>query len=263
MPFPRCSPPFPPVTVLQVPALAHVLPLDLVEGDMPDGDQELFKFVSGARKAKIEAEMESRELQAVLLHLKSTLSGYDAAANDAVADMQQAEDATAMLQQLMEDLNWNSDLVLCLKQGAIEVPLFADQMFDLGNAVLVQRKAVVDINGLIVTAGTENLGIMKATIGSSRDLYKLRWQESVADWKIDAVMEDTRYFQLLRVTKELQQLIKNGGKSKHQQEISTLERQIEHVKALHELRIDERKRKLFRSHRLIKEKELENDRLNE
>jgi hypothetical protein len=35
------------------------------------------------------------------------------------------------------------------------------------------------------------------------------------------------------------------------------------VKALHELRIDERKRKLFRSHRLIKEKELENDRLNE
>ena len=198
-----------------------------------------------------------------MLHLKLTLTDYDAAANVAQAALQQTDDSAVMMQQLIEDLNWNSHLVLCLKQGSIEVPLFADQMFDLNDAVVVQRKAVVDINRLIVSAGTENLGIMKATIGSSRDLYKLRWQESVADWKIDAVMEDTRYFQLLRVTKELQQLIKNGGKSKHQQEISTLERQIEHVKALHELRIDERKRKLFRSHRLIKEKELENDRLNE
>ena len=249
--------------ILQVPAMSHVWPLDLAEADVPDGDQEMFKFVSGARKSKIEAEMESKEQQTVLLHLKLTLTDYDAAANVAQAALQQTDDSAVMMQQLIEDLNWNSHLVLCLKQGSIEVPLFADQMFDLNDAVVVQRKAVVDINRLIVSAGTENLGIMKATIGSSRDLYKLRWQESVADWKIDAVMEDTRYFQLLRVTKELQQLIKNGGKNKHQQEISTLERQIEHVKALHELRIDERKRKLFRSHRLIKEKELENDRLNE
>jgi hypothetical protein len=230
---------------------------------MPDGDQEMFKLVSAARKAKIEAEMEGKEQLEILLHLKSTLSDYETAVSNSLSALQKADDSAESLRQLIADLNWNSHLVLCLKQGAIEVPPLSDQIFDLSDAVLVQRKAVVDINKMIVTAGSENLGIMKATIGSSRDLYKLRCQESVADWKIDAIMEDTRYFQLLRVTKELQQLIKSGGKNKHQMEINTLERQIEHVKALHELRIDEKKRKLFRSHRLIKEKELENDRLNE
>ena len=243
--------------------MAQVWPLDLVEADMPDGDQEMFKLVSGARRAKIEAEMESKEQLAILLHLKSALSGYESAVKESEAALQKLDDSSETLRKLIEDLSWNSHLVLCLKQGAIEVPTFPDQTFDLRDAVLVQRNSIVDINRLVVTAGVENLSIMKATIGSSRDLYKLRWQESVADWKIDSIMEDTRYFQLLRVTKELQQLIKSGGKNKHQMEVSTLERQIEHVKALHEVRIDEKKRKLFRGHRLIKEKELENDRLNE
>jgi hypothetical protein len=251
------------LTMQQVPSMSHVWPLDLLEDEMPDGDQEMFKLVSAARKAKIEAEMESKEQLEILLHLKSTLSDYEAAVSLSLSALQNADNSAEKLRKLISDLNWNSHLVLCLKQGAIEVPPLTDQTFDLSDAVLVQRKAVVDINRMIVTAGSENLSIMKSTIGSSKDLYKLRWQESVADWKIDAIMEDTRYFQLLRVTKELQQLIKSGGKNKHQMEINTLERQIEHVKALHELRIDERKRKLFRSHRLIKEKELENDRLNE
>jgi hypothetical protein len=243
--------------------MSQIWPLDLVEADMPDSDQEMFKLVSGARKAKIEAEMESKEQLAILLHLKATLSGYEAAVVNSVAALQKLDDSAEILRKLIQDLSWNSHLILFLKQGVIEVPHFADQTFDFRDAIVVQRKAIVDINRVVVTAGSENLGIMKATIGSSRDLYKLRWQESVADWKIDSIMEDTRYFQLLRVTKELQQLIKSGGKNKHQMEISTLERQIEHVKALHELRIDEKKRKLFRGHRLIKEKELENDRLNE
>jgi hypothetical protein len=251
------------LTRAQLPATLHVHPLDLTEADMPDGDEEMFKLVSGARSAKIAAEMESKEQMAVLLHLKSTLSGFEAAVAHSTAALQNADERAGVLQALISDLNWNSHLVLCLKQGAIEVPCYADQTFDLSDAVLVQRRAVVDVNRLIVKAGSENLGIMKATNESSRDLYKLRWQESVADWKIDAIMQDTRYFQLLRVTKELQQIIKSGGKNKHQMEISTLERQIEHVKALHELRIEEKKRKLFRSHRMIKEKELENDRLNE
>lgn len=251
------------LTRAQVPAALHVHPLDLTEADVPDGDQEMFKLVSGARSAKIAAEMESKEQMAVLLHLKATLSDFEAAVTDAAAALQKSDDSAVALLKLIDDLNWNSHLIMCLKQGTIEVPVFPDQTFDLGDAVLVQRKAVVDVNRLIVSAGCENLAIMKATNGSSRDLYKLRWQESVADWKMDAIMEDTRYFQLLRVTKELQQIIKSGGKNKHQMEISTLERQIEHVKALHELRIDEKKRKLFRSHRMIKEKELENDRLNE
>jgi hypothetical protein len=247
----------------QVPVMSHVWPLDLVEADMPEGDQEIFKLVTGARKAKIAAEMESKEQQTILLHLKSTLSCYETAVSDSLAALKNLDESAEALRRSIDDLKWNTHLILCLKQGAIEVPTFADQTFDLSDAFLVQRSSVVDINQLIVTRASENLGIMKATIGSSKDLYKLRWQESVADWKIDAVTEDTRYFQLLRVTKELQQLIKSGGKNKHQMEISTLERQIEHIKALHELRIDERKRKLFRSHRLIKEKELENDRLNE
>jgi hypothetical protein len=251
------------VILLQVPAVSQVWPSELVEADMPDSDQEMFKLVSVARRAKIEAEMESKQQLAILLHLKSVLSGYEAAVNDSVAALRQLDDSVADLHALIQDLSWNSHVVLCLKQGVIEVPTFPDQTFDLRDAILVQRKAIVDVNTVVVTAGSENLGIMKSTAGSSRDLYKLRWQESVADWKIDSIMEDTRYFQLLRVTKELQQLIKSGGKNKHQMEINTLERQIEHVKALHELRIDEKKRKLFRGHRNIKEKELENDRLNE
>jgi len=74
--------------IMQVPAMSHVWPLDLVEADVPDGDQEMFKFVSGARKSKIEAEMESKEQQTVLLHLKLTLTDYDAAANVAQAALQ-------------------------------------------------------------------------------------------------------------------------------------------------------------------------------
>ena len=38
---------------LQVPPMSQIWPLDLVEADMPDSDQEMFKLVSGARKANI------------------------------------------------------------------------------------------------------------------------------------------------------------------------------------------------------------------
>ncbi len=42
-----------------------------------------------------------------------------------------------------------------------------------------------------------------------------------------------------------------------------LERQLEHSKRLHEYQIEEIKRNLFRLHKLINEKQLENDKLDE
>ena len=46
-------------------------------------------------------------------------------------------------------------------------------------------------------------------------------------------------------------------------EMVLLERQLEHSKRLHEYQIEEIKRNLFRLHKLINEKQLENDKLDE
>jgi hypothetical protein len=97
------------------------------------------KLVSAARKAKIEAEMKSKEQLEILLHLKSTLSDYETAVSNSLSALHKADDSAESLRQLIADLNWNSHPVLCLKQGAIEVPPLSDQTFDLSDAVLVQR----------------------------------------------------------------------------------------------------------------------------
>jgi Co/Zn/Cd efflux system component len=78
------------------------------------------------------------------------------------------------------------------------------------------------------------------------------------------VTENIKYVQLMWVTKDMQQILREGGaEERKQHQIRTLEKQIEHSQHLHELKVQDMKSRLFRAHKQIREKELENNKLTE
>jgi hypothetical protein len=59
-------------------------------------------------------------------------------------------------------------------------------------------------------------------------IRKKKWENKKLDMIAEDLVEKTKYFQLLRVTKQLQELIKGGEEDLHATEIITLERRAEH-----------------------------------
>lgn len=86
-----------------------------------------------------------------------------------------------------------------------------------------------------------------------------KWENKQFDMISEDLIEKTKYFQLLRVTKQLQELIKGGDEDQHAAELIRLEKRMSHGLKAHESKIEEKK-KLFGSiNKKINEKATENN----
>jgi chromosome segregation ATPase len=132
---------------------------------------------------------------------------------------------------------------------------------DFANALFVHRGVVQTLNHDIKRLGGEKVEILKEVRDFRKGIAELVWENERLAMEGGDLVDRTREFQLLRVTKDLQKLMKGGGEDRHTAEVSQLERKLEAMGQAHETRIAERERQLAKMRRLKAEKDSELERL--
>jgi len=159
---------------------------------------------------------------------------------------------------------FNMDVLFSLKQGQVEVEQAA-VVTDFSDSIMIHRGVVDDVNASIRKLWAEKLEIMKESKSVRGEFAKQKWEQERLDMTFEDLTEKTREFQLQRVTKSLQELIKSGVgvEARKEAEITTLERKIEFYQNSFEAKVKERKAKLAKLRQTTKELQDENWQLDE
>eukprot|EP00736_Rhodelphis_marinus_P005384 Rmarinus@m.3524 len=241
-----------------------VEPLDATV-DRPEGftDEVLWQRLIDAREAKIELEQDIKKTNLLLEDMQSHYQRL-------VEDDEQTKLEWDRVMKDLEDLRAqrkldqiDCELLFTLKQGQVEVEQAA-VVTDYTDACLCHRSVVEALNERVVEEGHGKVLVLKEIKDFRKGIAQLQWENKRAVMLEDDLVEKTKDFQLLRVTRSLQELIKSGvdiSGGKQSTEVSTLEKRVEHSKRLHLTKIQDKKRHLQRLERQIEEREAENSTL--
>ena len=153
---------------------------------------------------------------------------------------------------------WDIELPFKLKQGQIEMEAAA-VVTDYSDAVLIDKGLVHALNHDIKKLAREKIQILKEIRDFRRGIVQLQWERERAEMEADDLVERTKEFQLLRVTKDLQHLIRGGSEDNQQAEVASLERKLELIRGGHAERIADLKRQVAKVNRLVGDKVAEMD----
>jgi len=154
------------------------------------------------------------------------------------------------------------EVQLMLKQGQDEVQLPA-RVTDYGDAVLLPRAAVESLNLHIRTLGKAKVEFLTEIKDFKKGIHLLEWENTKADMDAADLVAKTRDVQLLRVTKNLQELIKGGDDERLAQEVAAIERRMEHSAMSHERKLADRKKSVSKIKRAVRKKVDETDALRD
>ena len=215
------------------------------------------------RERKIDCELEVKRKAAELMQLNARLKELSSLEKESAELCDKLQDELDKLQMDREMEAYNLTLLLDVRQGQIEVNV--EQMMDDNfDAALLEVAQISQLNALITALGTEKVEMMTDSKSVRNKIHGLKWTNESLDFKAMEVTENIKYVQLMWVTKDMQQILREGGaEERKQHQIRTLEKQIEHSQHLHELKVQDMKSRLFRAHKQIREKELENNKLTE
>jgi hypothetical protein len=196
--------------------------------DKPAGiDDFAWNRLVELRSAKIERENEIKRRQAILTDMTKyhdhLLEQDNMLGNRFEEILKQFRDFHA---KRMVDAS-NLEVLFKLKQGQVEVEQAA-VVTDYSNASLINRATIENLNSVIRSLGKEKVNLLREMKNAKKTIKKKKWENKRLDMIGEDLVEKTKYFQLLRVTKQLQELIKGGEEDLHAAELMTLERRAEH-----------------------------------
>lgn len=214
------------------------------------------------RERKIDTELQVKRMAAELMGLNNRLQELQLLHKDAAELCDKLHDDLHKLQEERELDAYNFVMLLDLKQGQVEVDMdqLLDETFD---AAMMEGSQISQLNSIIEGLGGQKVEMMAETKSFRNQIHGVSWHNEMLDFKAMEVTENIKYVQLLWVTKDLQSVIKGGADDRKQKQIHTLEKQMDHSQQLHELKVQDMKSRLFRAHKQIREKELENNKLTE
>eukprot|EP01118_Nematostelium_gracile_P017620 TRINITY_DN7592_c0_g1_i2.p1 TRINITY_DN7592_c0_g1~~TRINITY_DN7592_c0_g1_i2.p1 ORF type:complete len:289 (+),score=89.32 TRINITY_DN7592_c0_g1_i2:110-976(+) len=152
------------------------------------------------------------------------------------------------------------DILLKLKQGQVEVDQAAT-VTDYSGSALIHRSQIENLNHVIRSLGKQKVDLLVEVKDTKKMIRKKKWDNKSLDMIGEDLVERTKYFQLLRVTKQLQSLIKGGEEDLHAQENADLENRQHHAEKSHEQKLNEKRKLIKKYKRLIAEKVAENKEL--
>ena len=232
------------------------------EAEVPDLPPVLAQRLHELRECKIDSELLVKRKAAELMELNARLEELTLLHKEAAELCDNLTDDLQKLYTEREMQAYNLALLLDVKQGQVEVDV--EQLLDEGfDAALMEQSQISKLNSLITGLGSGKVDMLTEQKSISNKIHGLNWHNDMLDFKAMEVTENIKYVQLLFVTKDLQSVIKGGADDRRQKQIHTLEKQMEHCQHLHELKVQDMKARLFRAHKQIREKELENNKLAE
>jgi chromosome segregation ATPase len=235
---------------------AAVEPLD-AGVDMPEGlSFDVWDRLVDARNAKIESEEELRGATATLEEMR-TCHAMLSATDERLRSRIEVLSSTLAERRAQEVRGaWNLELPFKLKQGQVEVEEAA-VVTDFGGAVLIHRDEVAGLNRDIRKLGGEKVEILNEIRDFRKGIVVLEWENKRLEMESQDMVERTKEFQLLRVTKDLQSKIRGGAEENQQVEVASLEKKMESIKASHEEKVADLRRQVAKINAMIADRRAE------
>jgi len=197
--------------------------------ECPEGvDEASFQRMLELRRDRLHAEQEIQKGNAVLQEMNGLLSHLQKERDDAQDALSQVETELAEHLNLMGRERYDIEILFKLKQGQVEVPQAA-VVTDYSDAIVIDQEVVESRNRRILELGKEKIGTLETTKEFRKKLNLAEWElKKLQLQKVD-LEERTKEVHMLRVTKELQSVLKGGEETRNKADADLLERKIEHL----------------------------------
>lgn len=226
--------------------------------ECPEGiDDANFRKMLEMRKDRIQAEIEVQKGSAVLHEMNSLLVHLQKERDEAESEHDTLQTAMATHRQLMDRELYDIEVLFKLKQGQVEVPQAA-VVTDYSDAVVIDRDVVELRNKRIVALGDHKIGTLGVIKEFRRKLNLIQWEHKKLALETTDLEERAKDMQMLRVTKGLQSILKNGEEGRSKADADLLERKIEHLSNNTAQKEQALKKQYALSHRAMKIKKNEN-----
>uniref|UniRef100_A0A7S4G316 Cilia- and flagella-associated protein 43 n=1 Tax=Eutreptiella gymnastica TaxID=73025 RepID=A0A7S4G316_9EUGL len=234
-----------------------------VKLDKPDGLSDIIwqEFLQW-RQGRLEAEREMKECAQELAdmqkyHLKIKTEEEELGTKMHM-NLRKLND---FHEQMVRD-SYNLDFLQRYKQGQIEVEQAA-VVTDYADAILIHNSRIQELNADIRASGTEKVKILKEIKDFKKGIRAVEWETEMLDYTTGTLEVEYRHLHTLRVTKAMQEFIKGGGEGHNETERAKLLKKIEHVKKTFEQKVEEKRKGILKIKRLVKEKAMENNGLED
>ena len=191
-----------------------------IDDDSPENfyvDQPTWQKLRDLRANRIDKEIQAKRLAIEFATLKRKLDDLmneEAALVGVIGSLRQSRDET---QSQLLSIDANLEVLVCLKQGQDEVDKDA-VVTEYTDAILVPTDAVQKFNVRIKELGKEKIGMLSRIKHFRRKINLTEWNSHHLMMESKHMEEYFTDFQLLRVTRELQQVIRDGSNAEQAKE---------------------------------------------
>lgn len=202
---------------------------DIRMEDCPEGvDEDSFNRMRELRSEKLRAEAEVTKGATVLAEMGGFLAHLERESAEAKSDRDRLERELREHKELMTRELYDIEILFKLKQGQVEVPQAA-VVTDYSDAIVIDQEVVESRNSRITDLGKDKVHILTKIKEFRKSLSLLDWEHEMLALQTTDLEERTKDVHMLRVTKDLQSLLKGGEEGRNKAESDLLERKIEHV----------------------------------
>ncbi|KAG7388946.1 hypothetical protein PHYPSEUDO_011593 [Phytophthora pseudosyringae] len=234
-----------------------VAPLDYV-ADRPEGvlvEERVWRVLNALRAKKILAEHAVRDKAELVALAKTVSDELRTNLSELQRRRRKQQRERESLAQRRTALAESAPVLVRIKQGQDEAPVGGGG----DDALLVARTSVEALNDVIQLHGKDQVGVLGRIKDFRKSINVMEWEHSLLE--LQARDMDERYtdIQLLRVTKDLQELFHTGDTShKQKREAAMLEAKLAHLGRHHQTSLLKLERTGSHLERQLRDREREN-----
>jgi hypothetical protein len=167
----------------------------------------------------------NQHIQELLSH-KNYLENSMKFLDEKVAELKKAQ------QRVSERIRYTDvDLLLLFRllQGQVEIPP-QPCITSFADAVLLDRKEILDLNSKLRAQTLQSVNLLKVIGTVNKSMHWRKWEAEATDMAIEDEKYQISEFHILRVSKDLQDMVRTGDDSKHKREVEQLKAKREYIK---------------------------------
>ena len=237
---------------------ANEVRMEKPEGLRDDAWRDFLDF----RRERMDAERLQKHLTDELSDLQKS---HDRLAREARAFQDDTDEKSRIFHEFKRQLVrecYNLDTLHTFKQGKIEVEQEA-VVTDYADGILIDKKRIEELNVQIREHGRAKVEKMMEIMQFKKGIRHIEWENQMLRHEVRSLEMEHKHLHTLRATKAMQEFIKGGAENHHDVEREGITKKIEHVKAVMQAKIEEKKQQMQKIRIIIREKEAENDVLAE
>ncbi|KAK2962741.1 putative cilia- and flagella-associated protein 43 [Blattamonas nauphoetae] len=242
--------------------LAELSPQEDAAGIVNPDDANLWSHLNDMREQRLTVDVEIDEL---MKHL-GQLNSHKAFLQQTLKNLEESQNDLKRQQLRVSEQTRYADIDLVvlvrLLQGQVEVPP-QPCLTSYGDALVIDRQEILNLNHRLRQQAQHALQLLKHAGTINKSIHWRKWDIEATKMAIEDEANTITDFHMLRVTKELQEIVRTGEDTRSKKEADQLRKKGEHLKETYMKKMDEVYRQEKILERQIRAKEQENHQLTE